>query len=307
MVKRLPVRNEFGFQWMITGPNKYQMCGQTTENLPAGAYTVYLDSCGHANYQARDIQADELIHFPDSLPAQVQSEIKKFWANGDAFARYGYLHRRGYLLYGKQGCGKSSLVNQIITDVIADGHLAFYCQYPGHFIQCMQKFREVEPYRPIVCVFEDIDAIIEHYGDSDLLQWLDGNHQVDKAVNIATTNYPEKLDRRIISRPRRFDRIMRIDAPDARMREAYLARKVPELTSAELKKWVELTSDLPFAALAEVVISVCCMGNELEETAKLLRSIDAHNPSSSEFANTPASNQPANEKEYEDEYEDQNT
>ena len=66
---------------------------------------------------------------------------------------------------------------------------------------------------------------------------------------------------------------------------------------------MELTSDLPFAALAEVVISVCCMGNELEETAKLLRSIDAHNPSSSEFANTPASNAPANENEYEDEYQ----
>jgi hypothetical protein len=287
MVNRLPVRNEFGFQWMITGPGKYQMCGRTVEELPAGAYTVHLDNCGNPNYVARDLQTDELIHFTDSLPAKVQNEIRHFWTRGEQFARFGFLHRRGYLLYGKQGCGKSSLVNQIVTDVVADGHLAFYCSYPSHFIHCMQKFREVEPARPIVCVFEDIDATIEHYGDSDLLQWLDGNHQVDKAVNLATTNYPEKLDRRIISRPRRFDRVLRIDAPDARMREAYLARKVPELTAAELARWVELTADLPFAALAEVVISVCCMGNDLEEAAKLLRSIDAHNPSSTEFANTP--------------------
>jgi hypothetical protein len=304
MVNRLPVRNEYGYQWMITGPGKFQVCGRTTDSLPAGAYTVFLDNCGHPNYQARDLQADELIHFPDSLPAQVQGEIKTFWATGERFARYGYLHRRGYLLYGKQGCGKSSLVNQIIADVIADGHLAFFCQYPGHFIHCMQKFREVEPSRPIVCVFEDIDAIIQNYGDSDLLQWLDGNHQVDKAVNLATTNYPEKLDRRIISRPRRFDRILRIDAPDARMRQAYLARKVPELTAEELAKWVELTDDLPFAALAEMVISVCCLGNDLEETAKLLRSIDAHNPSSAEFANTPPADG-AGDEEYDDEYEDQ--
>ena len=86
------------------------------------------------------------------------------------------------------------------------------------------------------------------------------------------------------------------------MREAYIARKVPDLAAAELKKWVDLTSDLPFAALAEVVISVCCMGNELEETAKLLRSIDAHNPSSAEFANTPPAD---GENEEADEYEDQ--
>ena len=293
MVNRLPVRNEYGYQWMITGPNKYQVCGRTAETLPAGAYTVHLDNCGNPNYVGRDIQTDELIHFTDSLPGRVQNEIRHFWTRGEQFAKFGYLHRRGYLLYGKQGCGKSSLVNQIVSDVVADGHLAFYCQHPYYFVHCLQKFREVEPDRPIVCVFEDIDAIIEHHGDSELLQWLDGNHQVDKAVNLATTNYPEKLDRRIISRPRRFDRIMRIDAPDARMREAYLARKVPELTAPQLAKWVELTNDLPFAALAEVVISVCCMGNDLEETAKLLRSIDAHNPSSAEFANTPAAETPA--------------
>lgn len=87
MVNRLPVRNEYGFQWMITGPNKYQMCGRTADALPAGAYTVHLDNCGNPNYVGRDLQADELIHFPDSLPAKVQSELKTFWARGDQFRR----------------------------------------------------------------------------------------------------------------------------------------------------------------------------------------------------------------------------
>src|SRR5262249_27722348 len=141
---------------------------------------------------------------------------------------------------------------------------------------------------PGVGVLGEMEAISEEYGDSDLLQWLDGNHQVDRAVNIATTNYPEKLDRRIISRPRRFDRILRIDAPDARMREAYFSRKVGELTPAEVAKWVDLTDGLPFAALAEMVISVCCLGNDLEGPAKLLKKLDEHNPTSLEFANSGA-------------------
>lgn len=287
MVKRLPVRNDYGFQWMLTGLNKYQVCGRTAEVLPSGAYSCFTDNCGNPVFQARELQVDELITFPDSIPARVLSEIKRFWSMGDRFARYGYLHRRGYLLYGKQGCGKSSLIHQIVADIVADGHIAFFCQNPYGFIVCMEKFREVEPARPIVCIFEDIDAIITQYGDSELLQWLDGNHQVDRAVNLASTNYPEKLDRRIISRPRRFDRIMRIDAPDARTREAYFARKVPELTAVEVGKWVDLTDGLPFAALAEMVISVCCLGNDLEESARLLKTLDEHNPSSLEFANTP--------------------
>jgi hypothetical protein len=306
MVNRLPVRNEYGFQWMIAGVNTFKVCGRTTDILPAGAYTVGTDNCGNPVFQGRDLQVDELIHFPDSLPAKVQGEIKKFWAMGERFSRYGFLHRRGYLLYGKQGCGKSSLIHQIVSDVIADGHLAFFCQYPNNFIYCMQKFREVEPQRPIVCVFEDIDAIIQHYGDADLLQWLDGNHQVDKAVNLATTNYPEKLDRRIVSRPRRFDRILRIDAPEAKLREAYFARKVPDLSPAELAKWVELSDGLPFAALAELVISVCCLGNELEEAAKLLKSLDAHNPSSLEFANGTPPNAGNGDGNPDEEYDDEN-
>jgi hypothetical protein len=304
MVKRLPVKNEYGFQWMLTGPNQFQVCGRTTETLPPGAYNCWIDNCGNANFHGRELHVDELIHFPDSLPEKVLSEIKLFWANGERFARYGFLHRRGYLLYGKQGCGKSSLIHQIVSAVVAEGNVAFFCQHPYGFIKAVEKFREVEPERPIVSIFEDIDAIIAQYGDSELLQWLDGNSQVDKAVNIASTNYPEKLDRRIISRPRRFDRILRIDAPDTRLREAYFAKKVKDLTPVELTQWVALSDGLPFAALAELVISVRCLGNDLEESAKLLKSLDAHNPSSMEFGNgnqdgnenpTPAPNEtPAN-------------
>jgi AAA+ superfamily predicted ATPase len=290
MANRLHVRNEYGFQWMVTGPNHFQVCGQTAETLPPGAYNCFVDNCGAAHFQGRDLHVDELIHFPDSLPSKVLAEIKQFWATGDRFARYGFLHRRGYLFYGKQGCGKSSLIHQIVSAVVAEGNVAFFCQHPYAFMQAAAKFRQVEPERPIVCIFEDIDAIIAQYGDSELLQWLDGNSQVDKAVNIASTNYPEKLDRRIVSRPRRFDRILRIDAPDARVREAYFARKITELTPAELARWVELTDGLPFAALAEMVISVMCLGNDLEESAKLLKSLDAHNPSSLEFADGPVEN-----------------
>jgi SpoVK/Ycf46/Vps4 family AAA+-type ATPase len=285
--------NATGLQWMVRG-NTFQVCGRTMPRLPAGAYSVALDNCNNAHFTTRNLQSDDVIDFPDSLAARVLEEIDRFWKKGDRFRKHGFLHRRGYLFYGKQGCGKSSLVHLIISRIIGAGQLAFFCEYPYAFFRAMEQLREVEPERPIVCVFEDVDAIIAAYGDSELLQWLDGNHQVDKAINLATTNYPEKLDRRIISRPRRFDRILRIDAPDARMREAYFGRKLPELEPAELSRWVELSEGLPFAALAELIISVCCLDNDLEKSATHLRELDAHNPSSNEFADGSAENpQPA--------------
>ena len=135
-----------------------------------------------------------------------------------------------------------------------------------------------------MCIFEDIDAIIEMHGDSELLGWLDGSHQINKVINIATTNYPERLDRRIVSRPRRFDRIIKIETPTPTMRETYLRKKLPDLIhNGQLTHWVDLTDGLSFAALAELVISVACLGNKLEDTVKLLRMLEDQHPSSKEF------------------------
>ena len=272
-------------QWMVRG-NTFQVCGRTVKRLPAAAYTCNTDGYGNAVFQARNLQVDDLVDFAGSLPAKVLEEIEKFWRLGERFRQHGFLHRRGYLFYGKQGCGKSSLIHQVIAKVIAAGNVAFFCDQPYNFLACMEQFRAVEPDRPMICIFEDIDATIKAYGDSHLLQWLDGNHQVDKAINLATTNYPEALDRRIIARPRRFDRILRISSPDARLREAYFARKLPGQTAAERDRWVELSDGLPFAALAELIISVCCLGNDLEKSAALLRELDTHNPTSQENEET---------------------
>ena len=101
---------------------------------------------------------------------------------------------------------------------------------------------------------------------------MDGNHQVDKVVNIATTNYPEDLDKRLVSRPRRFDRIIKITSPDAAMRTEYLVRKLGSThTHVEIEKWVSLSGGLSFAAMADLVISVCCLGNDIEKTVAVLR------------------------------------
>ena len=271
-------------QWKIVQAGVFEICGPTSTQLPAGAYGCTLNQYGEVQLLTRDLQVDDLIDFADSLPARILSEIENFWSLGDLFKKYGYLHRRGYLLYGPQGAGKSSVVHQVVHRIIKAGHVAVFCEHPGFLTRAMEVFRKIEPDRPVVCLFEDIDAIIELHGDSELLQWLDGSHQINKVINIATTNYPERLDRRIVSRPRRFDRITKIEAPTATIREAYLTKKLPDLvTDGRLEHWVKMTDGLSFAAMAELVISVACLGNSLEETVALLRGLDDHLPSSKEF------------------------
>jgi SpoVK/Ycf46/Vps4 family AAA+-type ATPase len=130
-------------------------------------------------------------------------------------------------------------------------------------------------------VFEDIDAIIKKYGESEILSLLDGDNQVDRVINIATTNYPELLDKRIVNRPRRFDRIYKILVPEEKIRAAFLKEKLPK--KEDVKLWVKKTRGLSFAAIAETLISVLCLGNKLDDTVKILRDIESKNPKSSDF------------------------
>lgn len=271
-------------QWKVVQSGIFEICGITASKLPAGAYGCSLNQYGDVQLMTRDLQVDDLIDFADSLPAKILNEIENFWSLGGLFEKHGYLHRRGYLLYGPQGSGKSSVVHQVVHRIIKAGHVAVFCEHPGFLTRAMEVFRRIEPERPVVCLFEDIDAIIEIHGDSELLQWLDGSHQINKVINIATTNYPERLDRRIVSRPRRFDRIIKIESPSAAIRETYFKKKLPDLmTNGQLANWVSMTEGLSFAALAELVISVACLGNSLEETVNVLRTLDDQHPDSKEF------------------------
>lgn len=269
-------------QWRVVKPGVFAPNMETRTRLPAGGYDCLWTQGGEIQLVKKDLKADDLLMVDDSLPAVILREIEQFWTQAEKFRRYGFLHRRGYLLYGPQGCGKSSVVHQIVQQIIRLDHVAIFCDDPGNFNIALDNLRSVEPDRPVVCVFEDIDAIIENYGDAMLLQWLDGSHQIDRVVNLATTNYPDKLDDRIICRPRRFDRIIKIEAPSSGLRRAYFARVMPERSADELQRWVDASDGLSFASLAELVISVACLGNGLEETIQTLRKLEDEPPTSRE-------------------------
>lgn len=269
-------------QWGSLGSNSFKALTTTRKHLPQGAYLVTIDNNdGNALFVKRDVKSDMLVNFDGSLSDSIIKEIDEFWKRGSLFSKAGFLHRRGYMLYGPQGTGKSSIVQKIMDDVVRRGGLVFICDNPKFFTKGLATFRQVEPDRPIVCVFEDIDAIIKRYGEDELLSILDGANQVDKVLNLATTNYPELLDKRIVSRPRRFDRVHRIDAPDKKIRKKYLSTKLPK--GENVNKWLDLTEGLSFAGMTEAIISVTCLGNDLEETIKTLKEMEKGHPSSNEF------------------------
>lgn len=272
-------------QWMLAGSGSYRSVTASHTKLPAGVYDITLDrNTNEPIFIKKTIKTDELISIPEGLAEHTLEEIEKFWESKDRFKTNGVLHRRGYILYGAQGTGKSSILNLVMNGIIKRDGVVLVCTHPSFFRMALATFRQVEPTRNLVCIFEDIDAIIKKHGDDELLNILDGTNQVDSVLNIATTNYPELLDKRFISRPRRFDRAIKIMPPTEKERSAFFKAKLPK--DADVKSYITATDGLSFASLTEVIIGVQCLDYQLADIVTILKDLETRNYKNEEDAAT---------------------
>ena len=130
---------------------------------------------------------------------------------------------------------------------------------------------------------EDLDAIQQTYGEADMLALLDGDLQIDNVVFIATTNYPEKLDKRMVNRPSRFDIVRKISMPTPEARTVYLKARNPRIAKTdELLDWVDATNEFSIAHLKELIVSVEALGQGFDQTIERLRVMIDKQPSSTD-------------------------
>ena len=259
-------------QWLVNGTVRIAS-GKTIKKMEAGRYRIE-EVRGEILFHQDETITDDLLVAEDSLEKKISDQIKEFWAKKDIFASLGFLHRRGIILYGPPGTGKTSLINLIVANHTANNGITFYCKdHLSVFMQGLKTFREVEPERPMICLFEDIEELIRYNGARQLLGLLDGENNINHCINIATTNFLSQLDNRIVGRPKRFDCIYKIGYPTASMRRVYFKKKLEPLNISEeiIETYVGATEGLSFAALADVVISTKCFNEPLGSVIKKLK------------------------------------
>lgn len=260
--------------WAQAGENFYP-CKKALKELSPGQYVIRYSQTEGLYFTKTKVNVDDLLELPDSATERVLADIQTFWGREPFFRKFGFLWKRGIFLWGPPGGGKTSCVQLLAQEIIRRGGISVYASSPATDAAGLALLREIEPERPIIVIMEDIDAIVQEYGEADLLALLDGELQIDNVVFIATTNYPERLDKRITNRPSRFDEIIKIGMPTAEARGMYLSSKHEELREDpdRLREWVEATDGFSVAHLKETISSVECLGRDFEETIKRLRTM----------------------------------
>ena len=101
-------------QWSILPNGVYAPAQDTVKKLKAGLYEIKFDN-GMGTYVMvhQHLNADELFFLPSPEIQEVIEDIKKFWGQIETFKTYKFAHKRGILLYGEPGCGKSSIIQLI--------------------------------------------------------------------------------------------------------------------------------------------------------------------------------------------------
>lgn len=241
--------------------------------LPAGMYEFIVLRDGSYWIKAA-IRDDEIIRFPGSPADDVMNDITTFWERADRFAAHGLPHKRGVLLFGPPGSGKTFTLQLVARDVIDRGGIVLL--WTEHFRSAYRSMREVEPDRPLVVLMEDLDGILGKDRDvSDILNILDGAEKMNHVVFVASTNYPEQLQERITNRPSRFDRKVYVPHPPVEARRMYLETLLAPGDDIDLDQWAKDTQGFSMAHLKELHIGVCLLGNDYGSWLKQLKAMSS--------------------------------
>ncbi len=276
-------------QWTTGDDKRFVPAGTTKATLPPAVYEIHHSNVLGLYFEKIPVRTEGLVRFPQTNSERVLKEIETFWNKEQVFKEFKLTHKRGIMLWGPPGGGKTCTINLIMRDVVERDGVVIKFTNPGLFIEGMRVLREIQSETPVVVLMEDIDSIIEHYEESPVLNILDGVESVRKVVFLATTNYPQLLGGRILNRPSRFDKRFKIDYPNEESRMIFFKhlcgdRKpedlkidlMPEDLKIDLTKWVKDTNKFSVAHLKELFVAVVILGDDYSEALKNLRLMSDH-------------------------------
>jgi Cdc6-like AAA superfamily ATPase len=269
-------------QWSVLQNDQFAPSYVSISHVPSGLYEMKWNSSLQTWVIAKQaLNIDELYELPSPEIESILSDIKIFWRKRDTYKEYNFVHKRGILLYGDPGCGKSGIIQLCVKNLIEEENgIVINIKEDEDFkafVDFVPTIRTIEPERPLIVILEDIDSLAgeDRYSTTKLLNILDGVKQIENVVYIATTNYPEKLQERITNRPSRFDRRYEVQMPSRAIRESYIKNKLSgeDLKNINLEEWLDSSDDMSLSHLKELVISVIVMGKDFKESLATLNAL----------------------------------
>jgi hypothetical protein len=199
-----------------------------------------------------------------SLNDIIRSDYEAFWKNEQWFRGRRLPYRRGYLLYGPPGNGKTTVARIMACHPLVTPFTIDFGDEGLPNAALSDLFQMAADTAPALIILEDLDRVFGAAPDCDnrtaittahLLNCLDGLGTRDGVVVVATANNPADLDPALLKRPGRFDRLAAFPSPSESLRLEYLHRLTEEqMDMGSLAKAGEESAHCSFAQIRESYI-----------------------------------------------------
>ncbi len=156
------------------------------------------------------------IILPEDLKKNIIDDVSLFYTKGiEVYRRLNLKPFRKLLLAGVPGTGKTMICSALAKWAIDQKYLVIYVSSSdsdGATFRKIQRALDIaaRSEHPTLLILEEFDAYLHDDEKALVLNVLDGSesniHDLGTLL-IATTNYPESIDERVLKRPGRLDRI----------------------------------------------------------------------------------------------------
>jgi len=185
-------------------------------------------------FRERPTMSPEELILPAATFDDLRRQVVGVARNSARLRAAGQHLKRGILLYGPPGAGKTHSVRYLISELVG----TTVVELTGETLHGIREACSVaRTLQPAMIIVEDVDLIAEersHYGGETpllftLLNEMDGLDEDADVVFLLTTNRADLLEPALASRPGRVDQAVHIELPDRESR-----RQLVELYRASL-------------------------------------------------------------------------
>ncbi len=191
-----------------------KICESLVRNLPK-RQDVYV--IGGTNAHFKPTIAWEDVILPEAFKTDIANDMEAFFEKGvEIYKQLNLAAFRKLLLVGPPGTGKTMLCAALARRALDRGRIVVYVSgsdFRGATFQKIHQALQIvaQSAEPVVLIVEEFDNYLTKENKAQILNVLDGMETPNNprgALLLATTNYPEIIDRRIAKRPGRLDRIL---------------------------------------------------------------------------------------------------
>lgn len=259
--------------WVTQNNKDFFVFSKTIDEIPWGTYNIVYELSSGFGLQYIEKKHDDILMLPHFPHKKILDEVEKFINSSEKYEKYGLEKKRGFIIHGDKGSGKTTLFYILTKELKKYNPIILNITDPEYWSEIIKKIRRIEKERLIVCYIEELDKIVERYTEDMVLKIMDSFISTENIIYMATCGNVKQLPPSLSERPSRFDRIYEIPLPSDESRMLFFENKIlPEdKTKYSLESLVKDSKGFNIVFLKELIIALYINEENYQETFKRLK------------------------------------